>query len=118
MKPKAQSLMRRSVSCPARPLLSARKPKRVSPMLTDKELFDAIRARRGIALAQEDVDAINRILYPAGLPGVEGKPLAWGAKVSPEFRAKVREISARLGCAPDDLMSCMAWESGRSFSPS
>lgn len=87
-------------------------------MLTDKELFDAIRSRRGIALAQEDVDAINRILYPAGLPGVEGKPLAWGAKVSPEFRAKVREISARLGCAPDDLMSCMAWESGRSFSPS
>jgi hypothetical protein len=38
--------------------------------------------------------------------------------VSPEFRAKVRAISTRLGCAPDDLMSCVAWESGRSFSPS
>jgi hypothetical protein len=38
--------------------------------------------------------------------------------VSPEFRDKVRAISGRLGCAPDDLMSCMAWESGRSFSPS
>lgn len=87
-------------------------------MLTDKEIFNAIRTRRGRPLSQEDVDSINRILYPDGLPGVEGKPLAWGAKVSPEFRAKVRAISGRLGCAPDDLMSCMAWESGRSFSPS
>lgn len=87
-------------------------------MLTDKQIFDAIRERRGHGLSQEDVDAINRILYPNGLPGVEGKPLAWGARVSPEFRVKVRAISGRLGCAPDDLMSCVAWESGRSFSPS
>lgn len=85
-------------------------------MLTDKELFDAIRERRGIGLSQDDVNIINRILHPAGLAG--GGPLAWGAKVSPEFGAKVRLISGRLGCFPDDLMSCMAWESGRSFSPS
>lgn len=88
-------------------------------MLTDKEIFDAIRERRGRGLSQEDVDTINRILYPEGKPGVVGeRPLAWGAKVSPEFRVKVRAISLRLGCAPDDLMTCMAWESGRSFSPS
>lgn len=87
-------------------------------MLTDKQIFDAIRERRGIGLSQEEVDTINRIMYPNGLPGAVTPPLAWGAKVSPEFRAKVRSISARLGCAPDDLMSCMAWESGRSFSPS
>lgn len=87
-------------------------------MLTDKELFDAIRERRGIALSQENVDTINRILHPAGLPGMVVSSLAWGAKVSPEFRDKVRAISSRLGCAPDDLMSCIAWESGRSFSPS
>lgn len=87
-------------------------------MLTDKEIFDAIRARRGRGFAQEDVDTINRILYPDGQPGAAGQPLAWGAKVSSEFRDKVRAISGRLGCAPDDLMSCMAWESGRSFSPS
>lgn len=43
--------------------------------------------------------------------------LAWGAKVSPEFRAKVVQIAANLGCSPDDLMGCMAWESGRSFRP-
>ncbi|MBA4164340.1 MAG: hypothetical protein C0510_06870 [Erythrobacter sp.] len=33
-------------------------------ILTDKEIFDAIRARRGSALSQEHVDAINAILYP------------------------------------------------------
>lgn len=44
-------------------------------------------------------------------------PLAWGAKVSEAFRDKVRTIAADLGCAADDLMACMAWESGRSFRP-
>jgi len=86
-------------------------------MLTDKEIFDAIRERRGIGLSQEDVDTVNRILYPQGKPGAVAPPLVWGAKVSPDFRARVREISGRLGCSPDDLMSCMAWESGRSFDP-
>lgn len=45
-------------------------------------------------------------------------PLAWGAKVSADFRAKVRTIASRLGVAADDLMACMAWETGRTFSPS
>lgn len=87
-------------------------------MLTDKEIFDAIRARRATALSQEDVDTINRILYPHGAPGAAVTPLAWGAKVSPAFRDKVRAMSGRLGCDPSDLMACIAWESGRSFSPS
>lgn len=84
-------------------------------MLTDKEIFDAIRERRGQPLSQADVDAINVILHPAGAATSVEAPLAWGAKVAPEFRAKVRYISARLGCDPSDLMACMAWESGRSF---
>jgi hypothetical protein len=87
-------------------------------MLTDKEIFDALRERRGIAFSQDDVDTINRIMHPNGLPGAPQAPLAWGAKVSPEFREKVRGISGRLGCSPDDLMSCIAWESGRTFSAS
>lgn len=44
--------------------------------------------------------------------------LAWGAKVSPEFRAKVRAIAARLQVNPNHLMAAMAFETGRSFSPS
>lgn len=37
-------------------------------MLTDKQIFDAIRERRGIPLGQPDVDAINAVLYPKGKP--------------------------------------------------
>lgn len=47
--------------------------------------------------------------------------LCWGAKVSAEFRTKVLSIAAMLQMPQDGaswLMACMAWESGRSFSPS
>ena len=85
-------------------------------LATDKEIFDAIRARKGSALTQQDVDAINAVMYPAGAS--TSSAIAWGAKVSQSFRDKVRAISSRLMCDPSDLMSCMAWESGRTFSPS
>ena len=45
-------------------------------------------------------------------------PLAWGAKVSTQFRSRVQEIAAGLGIDASDLMSCMAFESGQTFSPS
>lgn len=44
--------------------------------------------------------------------------LAWGAKVSLAFREKVASIAADIGCDPSWLMACMAFETGRSFSPS
>jgi hypothetical protein len=44
--------------------------------------------------------------------------LAWGARVSPKFRRRVREICAALGCDPNHLMAVMAFESGETFSPS
>jgi hypothetical protein len=47
--------------------------------------------------------------------------LAWGAKVSPTFRDMVRRIAQSLQMPQDGaswLMACMAWESGRTFSPS
>lgn len=43
--------------------------------------------------------------------------LAWGRKVSDAFRARVQAIAAEFGVPADDLMACMAWESGRTFSP-
>lgn len=46
------------------------------------------------------------------------EPMAWGAKVSQTFRDRVRWICETLDLKPDDLMACMAWESGRSFSAS
>jgi hypothetical protein len=44
--------------------------------------------------------------------------LAWGAKVDENFRERVRFIAGELGADPSHLMSCMAFETGRTFSPS
>jgi hypothetical protein len=43
--------------------------------------------------------------------------LAWGAKVSPQFREKICAIAVRLSTSPSWLMACMAFETGRTFSP-
>ncbi len=50
----------------------------------------------------------------APLPVANGG-LIWGAKVSPEFRAKVREIAARQGLDPNWYMAVMAFETGGMF---
>jgi len=87
-------------------------------MLTDKEIFDAIRERVG-PLNQAQVDAINSVLKSAPLsPTAPPAALAWGNRVSAAFRARVRGVAANIGVDPSDLMACIAWESGRSFSPS
>jgi hypothetical protein len=44
--------------------------------------------------------------------------IAWGGKVSSDFKAKVIKICKGLQLDPDFLMSCMAFESGETFSPS
>ncbi len=49
------------------------------------------------------------------------QPLAWGAVVSPAFRARVYTLCDRLGWTEDHaswLMACIAFETGRTFSPS
>ena len=51
-------------------------------------------------------------------PRPQPTKLAWGARVSPEFRRRVREICAGLGCDPNHLMAAMAFESAETFSPS
>lgn len=54
---------------------------------------------------------------PGSAPHSPAGAIAWGAKVSPAFKAKVVAISGRLQVSPDFLMSCMAFESGETFSP-
>lgn len=44
--------------------------------------------------------------------------IAWSQKVSPEFVETVVEICDGLHFDPSWLMACMAFESGRTFSPS
>lgn len=94
-------------------------------MIDSTALFDLIRSIKQTGassqsgrLSQSEVDAVNSVLNDVrSAPVAAIEPLAWGAKVSMTFRQKVRLISVRLGCDPNDLMSCMAWESGRSFDP-
>jgi hypothetical protein len=43
--------------------------------------------------------------------------IAWGKKVSAEFKQKVLECCGRLGVNPDFLMSAMAFETGETFDP-
>lgn len=48
------------------------------------------------------------------------RPIAWGAKVSPNFKERVLQLCENLGWwedSPSDLMSCMAFETGMTFSP-
>lgn len=68
------------------------------------------------ALLQECMAALAAT--PVSAPAIEQPGLCWGAKVSPVFRDRVRWIADTLAISADDLMACMAWESGRSFSAS
>lgn len=65
------------------------------------------------------VDLI-RGAFPRIEPPMQPKTmrLAWGAKVSQEFRRTVVDIAQGLGIEPDWLMACIAFETGYSFSPS
>ncbi|WP_341232365.1 hypothetical protein [uncultured Methylophaga sp.] len=70
------------------------------------------------------LDAIRPSSAPeeAAAPSVTAESstgaLVWGAKVSKEFRAKVREIAEDLNINADWLMSVMAFETGKTFDPS
>ncbi len=66
-------------------------------------------------LRQEDTAAAR---VKTAATRIERRPIAWGAHVSPVFRERVWWIADTLSLNPDDLMACMAWESGESFSPS
>lgn len=47
----------------------------------------------------------------------QSKKIAWGKKVSGTFKNKVIDICTHLDISPDYLMSCMAFETGGTFSP-
>lgn len=61
--------------------------------------------------------ALMSVLPAPAVAASSSGPLAWGARVTVAFRDRVRAIAAELGVSADNLMTCMAWESGRSFSP-
>ena len=55
--------------------------------------------------------------------GVDGdvrpsqQQIAWGKKVSADFKSRVIAICSGLGCDPSFLMAAMAFETGATFSP-
>ena len=51
-------------------------------------------------------------------PAANHKSIAFGKKVSAEFKKKVIDIATSLGIGADELMAVMAFESGETFSPS
>lgn len=70
--------------------------------------------------AKADTALQEKAECPAQVPqGV--KPIAWGGKVSPDFRNRVRWIADDLNmpeAGASWLMACMAFESAETFSPS
>lgn len=48
----------------------------------------------------------------------DSKKIAWGAKVSAEFKKKLLEVSRFLDVSPDYLMACIAFETGETFDAS
>ncbi len=85
-------------------------------------IFEGIRAAR----ADKTFDAAEMEAIHQFLDGLQvmrlmpAEPMAWGARVSPMFRDRVRAMARNLGgrATPSDYMACMAWEGGESFSPS
>ena len=65
---------------------------------------------------RNDINAL-RSGVAAGTTIDSGAKLIWGAKVSQEFRVKVREIAIRQGVEANWLMAVMAFETGNSFLP-
>jgi hypothetical protein len=58
------------------------------------------------------------VLKTDGAQAASKQPLAWGKKVSEDFKAKVIEMALDLVVEPNYLMAAMAFESGETFSPS
>ena len=61
--------------------------------------------------------AKNVAINIQALLNTQPKKIAWGAKVSGEFKNKAIQVATNLGISPDYLMACMAFETGETFSP-
>lgn len=72
--------------------------------------------RQALSLLEQSQSAPTDATTPVATTG--RRPIAWGAKVSQTFRDRVWWIADTLELNPDDLMACMAWESGETFSAS
>lgn len=73
-------------------------------------------ARQLVTVLEETTAAPAPPTAPAPAPEPpSGRRLAWGARVSATFRDRAFWLADDLGMPADDLMSCMAFETGRTF---
>lgn len=68
-----------------------------------------------MAAAQAALNNLNPDKKPITV--VAHRQLLWGAKVSSEFKAGVIWIEEQIGLDADNLMACMAFETGATFNP-
>lgn len=87
-----------------------------------KDLATQIAALADIELAALEGPQDAPEPAPLPVPPLDTAPslpgLAWGAKVAPDFRDRIRLTGQDFGFDPNWLMACMAFETGRTFSPS
>ena len=84
-------------------------------VVTDQAGYDNTGAWQiGINRPAQGAPAVIELAAPLAT----GTPIAWGKKVGAPFKAKVISIAARLQVDPSSLMAVMAFETGRTFSPS
>lgn len=81
------------------------------------KLETALSQARALVATLEAIDDVETPAPPPYVTPPAARSLAWGARVSSTFRDRVFWIAEDLGLNPDHLMTCMAWESGRSFRP-
>lgn len=73
---------------------------------------------RGDSHGDQWVTEIDGLRADTGVETAGAGSLIWGARVDQAFRVKVREVAGNLGFDPTWLMAVMAFETGRTFSPS
>ncbi|WP_394690144.1 transglycosylase SLT domain-containing protein [Hoeflea sp.] len=77
-----------------------------------RDLFNRAPQAEPTAAAPDPASSITAGPEPDPEPRI-----AWGAKVTADFKHKVITIAGRLKMEPDHLMAIMAFETGRSFDP-
>ena len=91
-----------------------------SVLKVDRILF-ADRGITPVSYASDHDDHLHIYFLPPVVSSPVAQPatglLAWGARVSPAFRTRVRQIGGELGINPNFLMAVMAFETGETFNP-
>ncbi|MCY1082316.1 hypothetical protein [Archangium lansingense] len=100
---------------------------RLVARITDQEVVRKLKGQGKYMLEACVLDKDGKVLsteVASSFKELDGSPrriegtMVWGSKVSEEFRKKVVIICDLLKIKPDDLMACMAFETGGTFSAS